>query len=284
MELKSPAITKCELNNSTHNEHPSDLKSWQNYIYRGLKNACGGKPCENNGTCQAGFTNKGYRCLCPPEFKGQKCTEDVNECTSATHKCHANADCVNIHGSYNCTCKAGYTGDGHNCTDINECAAPVNPCDAVANSECKNTNGSYNCQCKDGFVKNGPDCEVDVCRGYKVLNSSDRKDTYTVSGVPLCDVGLPEAWYRFEGDAGTRMPTTCVDNDKCGTNFPGWLNGIHPTVEDGEVVREVCFHAFSDCCNDRKRIRVKRCSTYYVYKLDGTLEGCNRRYCSTGSP
>ena len=39
------------------------------------KNACGGKPCENNGTCQAGFTSKGYRCLCPPEFKGQKCTE-----------------------------------------------------------------------------------------------------------------------------------------------------------------------------------------------------------------
>ena len=37
MELKSPAITKCELNNSTHNEHPSDLKPWQNYIYRGLK-------------------------------------------------------------------------------------------------------------------------------------------------------------------------------------------------------------------------------------------------------
>ena len=41
---------------------------------------------------------------------------DVNECTSATHKCHANADCVNTHGSYNCTCKAGYTGDGRNCS------------------------------------------------------------------------------------------------------------------------------------------------------------------------
>ena len=39
------------------------------------KNACGGKPCENNGTCQAGFTSKGYRYLCPPEFKGEKCTE-----------------------------------------------------------------------------------------------------------------------------------------------------------------------------------------------------------------
>ncbi len=31
----SPSVTKCELNNSTHNEHPEDLKQWQNYIYRG---------------------------------------------------------------------------------------------------------------------------------------------------------------------------------------------------------------------------------------------------------
>ena len=43
--------------------------------------------------------------------------------------------------------------------DIDECAAQVNPCNAVANSECKNTDGYYNCQCKDGYVKNGPNCE-----------------------------------------------------------------------------------------------------------------------------
>ena len=30
----SPVITKCELNNSTHNEHPQDLKSWTNYKYK----------------------------------------------------------------------------------------------------------------------------------------------------------------------------------------------------------------------------------------------------------
>ena len=44
---------------------------------------------------------------------------DVDECASASHKCHANADCANTHGSYNCTCKPGYTGDGHNCTGEN---------------------------------------------------------------------------------------------------------------------------------------------------------------------
>ena len=37
MELRSPAITNCELNNSTHFEYPIDLKPWRNYIYRGSK-------------------------------------------------------------------------------------------------------------------------------------------------------------------------------------------------------------------------------------------------------
>ena len=31
----SPTVTKCELNNSTHNEHPQDLKPWANYSYGG---------------------------------------------------------------------------------------------------------------------------------------------------------------------------------------------------------------------------------------------------------
>jgi len=114
------------------------------------------------------------------------------------------------------------------------------------------------------------------------LNSADRKDTYT--GKNLCDNELEKGWYRFEGDAGTRMPTTCVDKDKCGTRFPGWLNGIHPTVADGEVDCEVCFSAFSpDCCYYRKYIRVKNGSSYYVYKLGGT-PSCDLRYCGTDSP
>ena len=31
----SPTVTKCELNNSTHNEHLQDLKPWPNYSYGG---------------------------------------------------------------------------------------------------------------------------------------------------------------------------------------------------------------------------------------------------------
>ena len=114
------------------------------------------------------------------------------------------------------------------------------------------------------------------------MNTSDRKDTYKGS-VRLCDKDL-KGWYRFEGDAGTRMPTTCVDMHKCGTAFPGWLDGTHPTVAVGEVDRYVCFSAFPhDCCYDRKLIKVKNCSSYYVYKL-GATHGCDLRYCGTDSP
>lgn len=40
----------------------------------------------------------------------------VDECTIASRKCHANAVCGIVHGSYQCTCKPGYIGDGHSCT------------------------------------------------------------------------------------------------------------------------------------------------------------------------
>ena len=41
---------------------------------------------------------------------------DINECEGITHNCSSNAVCNNTKGSYNCTCKPGYLGDGWNCT------------------------------------------------------------------------------------------------------------------------------------------------------------------------
>ena len=41
---------------------------------------------------------------------------DIDECTTNTHKCDANAQCNNTDGSYNCSCREGFYGDGKNCT------------------------------------------------------------------------------------------------------------------------------------------------------------------------
>ena len=40
---------------------------------------------------------------------------DIDEC-SIENDCHQNALCNNTKGSYNCTCKDGFEGDGKNCT------------------------------------------------------------------------------------------------------------------------------------------------------------------------
>lgn len=40
---------------------------------------------------------------------------DIDECREQIFSCHVDAVCNNTNGSYICTCKAGYSGDGHNC-------------------------------------------------------------------------------------------------------------------------------------------------------------------------
>ena len=46
-------------------------------------------------------------------------TLDVDECAVAsTNDCSPNADCENTAGSFTCTCKFGYGGDGKTCTGI----------------------------------------------------------------------------------------------------------------------------------------------------------------------
>ena len=41
---------------------------------------------------------------------------DIDECSTNSHSCDVNAVCSNNVGSYACSCKAGYTGNGNTCT------------------------------------------------------------------------------------------------------------------------------------------------------------------------
>ena len=102
----------------------------------------------------------------------------------------------------------------------------------------------------------------------------------TSFGSVLCDNQLPEGWYRFAGAAGTKMPTTRVPAYRCGTDWSGWLDGSHPTVEDGKVQRTVCFSDRRTGCKNIKQISVKNCGSYFIYKLHQPTS-CNMRYCGT---
>ena len=40
---------------------------------------------------------------------------DIDECSTQSSPCNENADCTNNEGSYSCSCKRGFSGDGITC-------------------------------------------------------------------------------------------------------------------------------------------------------------------------
>ncbi|CAH3195802.1 unnamed protein product, partial [Porites evermanni] len=62
-----------------------------------------------------------------------------NECSSNSDNCHINAICHNIIGSYTCTCKPGYKGDGQTCTGCQ----PVGVADSIKIPNAQMTASSY---------------------------------------------------------------------------------------------------------------------------------------------
>ncbi|XP_042341729.1 signal peptide, CUB and EGF-like domain-containing protein 2 isoform X6 [Plectropomus leopardus] len=92
-----------------------------------------------------------------PEIRADPCAE-------GSDGCHIDAICQTTQGSYKCTCKAGFKGDGKHCEDIDECDLEYN---GGCVHECNNIPGNYRCTCHDGFnlAHDGHNClDVDECK------------------------------------------------------------------------------------------------------------------------
>ena len=118
---------------------------------------------------------------------------------------------------------------------------------------------------------------MDGCTNYTVLSEADRAQGNAQPPHNRNDSGLVTGWYRFQGAAGDRMPDKCVLMYRCGTEYPGWLSGTHPAITEGVVTRKVCYSRESDCCGYSNIIKVKNCSSYYVYELQKRFK--YYRYC-----
>jgi hypothetical protein len=136
-----------------------------------LKYYCAEKRCNTscgeNGRCTK--THESYRCGCDIGFAratdSPNCA-DIDECSSEDdNQCDANSQCNNTVGSYICECDRGYSGNGINCSEINECLEK-NIC-GVEPNECNNTNGSYKCICGQYYnlVENDPP----MCKAKPIL-------------------------------------------------------------------------------------------------------------------
>ncbi|XP_067411280.1 nidogen-2 [Emydura macquarii macquarii] len=121
-----------------------------------------------------------YRCECPSGHQlaadRQTCVPippPSNPCEDGRHTC-ASADRARcIHhggGSFGCVCLAGYTGNGHNCSDVDECAE--GRCHQAA--ACANTPGSFSCRCKPGYRGDGLQCAPETVQRLTLCEQERR--------------------------------------------------------------------------------------------------------------
>ncbi|XP_048101520.1 pancreatic secretory granule membrane major glycoprotein GP2-like isoform X1 [Alosa alosa] len=125
--------------------------------------------------------------------------------------------------------------------------------------------------------------ESDPCHNHTVLNEAWRATTNLDHSNNKCDQSVKWlGWYRmFYLGMSVRIPEVCVPIQRCGTDAPLWLDGPHPSLEDGIVTRSVCGHWSKNCCHFKSSsIQVKTCpGNYSVYELVAP-SGCSLAYCA----
>lgn len=130
-------------------------------------------------------------------------------------------------------------------------------------------------------------CQTAVCNNccndHQNISEPRRstKSVWRSGQIVLCDMNVRYGWYRFTSFVGAKMPESVVQEGHCGTHDPIWLNGTHPTEEEGNAARTVCINSFGldNGCYDHFDINVRNCGGYFVYYLK-PLYYCAAAYCA----
>ncbi|TNN66489.1 Fibrillin-1 [Liparis tanakae] len=175
----------CQYDSITENHHQGMFqvvaclcpKEFSGKFCGDTADVCRGKVCFRGVRCQSTSDPGQFTCgECPDNAvsggkPGYKCFEHDMCNLPFPFPCHKDADCLSTRQNFTCTCKPGFTGDGRNCTDIDECAE-LTTC-PNAKFECKNKPGSVDCFCRYIKTKDTDRCgDSDNPSGCNVFNVS----------------------------------------------------------------------------------------------------------------
>ncbi|CAI5995810.1 unnamed protein product [Closterium sp. NIES-64] len=121
---------------------------WKGHNLTACKDTFRGRVCECPKDPATGvyLTGDGYT-KCEAAGVG-RCLVGNGGCWQSTHEGKTYTACHDSSTSptTTCVCPPGFTGNGHHCKDINECA-PSHPACKCPECKCRNTFGSYECSC-----------------------------------------------------------------------------------------------------------------------------------------
>jgi len=178
--------------------------------------------CKNNGQCVAPPLGDKYNndskfiyqgCSCSSGYTGRFCENDIDACTYNGQPCFKGVTCTDLSPPANITgytcgpCPSGYSGDGENCDDINECANnSLNNCA----QKCTNTPGSFVCSCNLGFKLNSNNHDCDDINECEPTNDCMHQCNNT-DGNYTCYCNE-----FFEVDPNDRK--SCIPSNPCSSN------------------------------------------------------------------
>lgn len=219
-------------------------------------NPCGSS---DNIVCHK-LNNHASACTCNEGFKKLEIFKDsfqcidINECDEANRKtllpdqlvhwtgtnenendsrglggCYEK--CINLHGSYKCSCRHGYEWRNGKCEDIDECEE-----DRPCLGGCRNTDGGYECLCPHGYAT----------------------ELFHFTGT---DDGIyPDEMYDITHHTVTSLP--CIKQDLCHLSIRLNTNN-NQMVKVGDIIcgdSSFCFHDEEDqllcsCKSDHQQLR-----------------------------
>ncbi|XP_065195184.1 uncharacterized protein LOC135826503 isoform X2 [Sycon ciliatum] len=163
------------------------------------------------------------------------CEKPHDECSE--NPCSVNAICTDTLTHHVCQCLAGYSGDGVECEDVDECMEGLHNCIDM-NSVCQNSIGNFSCNCMTGYqrdAEDGPCVNINECLVGEAVCTMDRECVDT-PGSFLCNC-----------TSGTRdTGGVCEDVDEC-------MEGLHNCTDMISVCQNSIGNFSCNCTTGYQR-------------------------------